>query len=133
MDMRAFQDRVCEWIVKCFPPMLYASKRERALRFLEEAMELVQAEGLTCHDAHRVITYVFNRAVGETQQEIGGVLVTLAALCWNEGIYLDVAAKQEIERIEDPAIMETVRAKQANLPYLTASPRLVDNQFSDEY
>jgi len=141
MNMRDFQDRVCEWIVKCFPPSLYASKRERALRFLEEAMELAQAEGLTRLDVARMAGYVFNRPVGGTQQEVGGVMVTLAALCWNENIYLDVAAKREIERIEDSAIMEKIRAKQrskANLPHLTAplpmnEASAIADQFSDEY
>ena len=43
----AFQDRVWSWVTHCFTPRVSDSATERALRFLEEAIELGQAQGLT--------------------------------------------------------------------------------------
>ncbi len=42
--------------------------------------ELVQAVGTSREDALRLVEYVYTRPVGELRQEIGGVMVTLAAL-----------------------------------------------------
>mgnify|MGYP006958842284 CR=1 FL=1 len=58
-----------------------SDKAERSHRFLEEALELVQACGCSASEAHQLVDYVFGRAVGHASQEAGGVMVTLAALC----------------------------------------------------
>ena len=38
-------------------------------RFLEEALELVQACGATASEAHQLVDYVYGRPVGEPAQE----------------------------------------------------------------
>jgi len=57
------------------------NQRERALRFLEEALELCQSVGLDQDDIATVCLYVYGRPI-ETNigKELGGTLVTLFAL-----------------------------------------------------
>lgn len=56
------------------------SIEERARRFLEEAIELCQAVGITREETAAVADYVFGREPGQPAQEIGGVMVTLNCL-----------------------------------------------------
>jgi hypothetical protein len=77
----SFQEQVQPWLTKCFGTVIASDKVERNHRFLEESLELVQATGCTQSEAHQLVDYVFNRPVGEPAQEVGGVMVTLAALC----------------------------------------------------
>src|ERR1019366_7187801 len=76
-----FQRRLWPWMTECFGPTIPLDKMERNHRFLEEALELVQACYCTADEAHQLVDYVYGRPVGEKSQEVGGVVVTLAALC----------------------------------------------------
>ncbi|MDC6128597.1 hypothetical protein PPH41_11610 [Burkholderia gladioli] len=76
-----FQARVQPWMLECFGPTIAADTIERNHRFLEEALELVQSLGCTASEAHQLVDYTFGRPIGEPAQEVGGVMVTLAALC----------------------------------------------------
>lgn len=111
-----FQDRVAPWMMACFGPVVSADREERNHRFLEEAIELVQACGCTAGEAHSLVDYVYVRAVGAPPQEVGGVMVTLAALCLANGLDMHEAAEIELVRISDSATMEKIRAKQAAKP-----------------
>lgn len=79
--MRDYQSRVHDWLLHCFDANVAADRTERNYRFLEEALELVQASGGTQNDAHKLVDYVFGRPKGMVHLEIGGVMVCLAALC----------------------------------------------------
>ena len=46
-----FQYRVAQWMTACFGPVISADVTERNHRFLEEALELVQAKGCTASEA----------------------------------------------------------------------------------
>lgn len=92
------QERVRNWLFECFGEKVARNKAERAFRFMEEALELVQAIGLTKEDVHRCVSYTFNRSVGEINQEIGAVGFTLAALCFASGISMQEAVEEEIVR-----------------------------------
>lgn len=81
MNIATFQKRATMWIQNCFGDNVADSLEERNFRFLEESLELVQAGGFTKERVQTVVDYVFNRPVGQTTQEIGGVMITLAALC----------------------------------------------------
>src|SRR5579872_2306460 len=76
-----FQQHVEPWLLACFGEQIAADTVERNHRFFEEAAELVQACGMPKHEAHQLVEYVYGRPVGEPNQEAGGVMVTLAALC----------------------------------------------------
>lgn len=80
-NIKSFQDRVQPWMMACFGPIIAGDREERNHRFLEEALELVQSCGCSAHEAHQLVDYVYGRPSGEPSQEVGGVMVTLAALC----------------------------------------------------
>lgn len=112
----SLQARVDRWMQLCFGQGISRDRAERNHRFLEEALELVQSLDCTRSEAHQLVDYVFDREVGETPQEIGGVMVTLAALCTAAGYDMDAAGEMELERILRPEIVEKIRAKQAAKP-----------------
>ncbi|HEX8610217.1 MAG TPA: hypothetical protein VF800_02930 [Telluria sp.] len=109
-----FQHRVQPWMMACFGPMIAGDAEERNHRFFEEATELVQACGMTAAEAHELVDYTFGRPVGEKHQEVGGVMVTLAALCLAQGLDMHDAAEVELARIWTK--VDAIRAKQAAKP-----------------
>ncbi|MDB5760558.1 MAG: hypothetical protein JWM30_3847 [Burkholderia sp.] len=109
-----FQSRVQPWMMECFGPTISADKQERNHRFLEEALELVQACGATQSEAHQLVDYVYGRPVGEKSQEVGGVQITLAALCLANDLDMHQAGEVELARIWTK--VEQMRAKQAAKP-----------------
>lgn len=113
-DGAPFQRRVRPWMQACFGEEISADRVERNHRFLEEALELAQANGCTRSEARQLVDYVFDRPLGEIGQEIGGVMVTLAALCLAVGEDMHVAGETELARIWTK--VEAIRAKQAAKP-----------------
>jgi hypothetical protein len=111
-----FQERVKPWLLECFGEAIASNRQERNHRFLEEALELVQACGCTANEAHQLVDYTFGRSVGEKGQEVGGVMVTLAALCLAQELDMHAEGETELARISVPAIVAKIRAKQAAKP-----------------
>ncbi|SDF79334.1 MULTISPECIES: hypothetical protein [unclassified Duganella] len=109
-----FQERVQPWMLACFGEMIAGDREERNHRFLEEALELVQSTGCTSSEAHQLVDYVYGRPVGEPAQEVGGVMVTLAALCLANNLDMHADAETELARIWTK--VEQIRAKQAAKP-----------------
>lgn len=109
-----FQRRVQPWLMACFGKKIARNRKERNHRFLEEALELVQACGCTASEAHQLVEYVFGRPIGEPNQEVGGVMVTLAALCLANGLDMHEAGEIELARIWTK--VEAIRDKQAAKP-----------------
>ena len=118
-----FQSRVQPWMMECFGPVIAADRTERNHRFLEEALELVQATGCTQSEAHQLVDYVFGRPVGDPLQEVGGVMVTLAALCLASGLDMHDAGEVELARISAPELVVKIRAKQAAKPKHSPLPQ----------
>lgn len=119
----AFQQRVQPWMMECFGETISGDMLERADRFTEEALELAQTmPGFSAERAHALVDYVFGRDVGERKQEVGGVMVTLAALCLAAGEDMHDAGETELARINQPHIVEKIRAKQAAKPTGSALP-----------
>lgn len=110
----SYQQRVRAWVLECFGPTIANDMTERSFRFLEEALELSQSIGCTREQAHTLVDYVFNRPTGERGQEVGGVLVTLAALVSAAGIDMDYEAERELVRITMPETIAKIRRKQAS-------------------
>lgn len=109
-----FQARVKPWMDVCFGEEISSDTEERNHRFLEESLELVQACDCTASEAHQLVDYVFGRSVGEKPQEVGGVMVTLAALCLAQKMDMQLAGEIELERIWTK--VEAIRVKQAAKP-----------------
>lgn len=120
--MSEFQDRVHSWMLACFGEEIAGDSIERNHRFLEEALELVQACGCTRDEAHQLVDYVFNRPLGEREQEVGGVMVTLAALCLAQHLDMRVAGETELARVWTK--IEVIRAKQATKPKHSPLPQV---------
>lgn len=115
-----YQKRVRHWMDACFGNEISYDVAERNFRFLEEALELAQSCGATADEAQKLIDYVFSRAIGDTRQEVGGVEVTLAALCNAQGIDLDEAREAELARVWSK--VEQIRAKHESKPKGVRSP-----------
>jgi len=109
-----FQDRVQPWMMACFGEMIAGDREERNHRFIEEALELIQACGCSASEAHQLVDYVYGRPVGEKHQEVGGVMVTLAALCLANDLDMHVDGETELARVW--TMVEKIRAKQAAKP-----------------
>jgi len=115
------QAGVRDWMMACFGAEIAADKLERADRFVEEALELAQTmPGFSADRAHALVDYVFNRPQGEINQEVGGVMITLAALCNTVGADIASEADRELARIW--TMVEQIRAKQATKPTGSAMP-----------
>lgn len=117
---QTFQSRVQPWLMECFGSMIAGDKEERNHRFLEEALELVQACGCTVDEAMQLVGYVYGRPTGDAPQEVGGVMITLAALCLAQGIDMHAAGEAELARIWTK--VEQIRAKQAAKPKYSPLP-----------
>lgn len=109
-----FQRRVMDWMMETFSMQVCRNTAERNHRFLEESLELVQAFGCTAAEAHMLVDYTFGRPVGDPDQEVGGVMVTLAALCAAANMAMTECAETELARCWQN--IERIRAKQARKP-----------------
>lgn len=130
----SFQGRVQPWMMACFGAEIAADGAERNHRFLEESLELVQASACTASEAHQLVDYVYGRPVGERAQEVGGVMVTLAALCLAQGLDMHAAGETELARIWTK--VEAIRAKQAakpkHSPLPVAAPQPIIGRLMDQ-
>lgn len=118
--MVTFQSRVLPWLDKCFGPEIAGDRLERGDRFLEEALELLQATGYPRDRVSALEKYVYERPIGEPSQEVGGVMVTLAAHCLAHDIDMHKAGETELARVWTK--VEKIRAKQAAKPTGSALP-----------
>ena len=125
-----FQQCVQPWMLACFGETIAGDREERNHRFLEEALELVQSTGCTASEAHQLVDYVYGRPVGEPVQEVGGVMVTLAALCLANDLDMHAAAETELARIWTK--VEQTRAKQAAKPKHSPLPETAPQRHAQE-
>ena len=115
--LKPFQRRVANWCAKTFKDGMLWHRKERTLRFLEEALELVFATGLvSVPEVIDMLQYVMHRPMGEIGNEVGGNMVTLALLCeaFNEDLWVN--AEKELQRIDTPEMREKIRLKHADKP-----------------
>lgn len=118
--VETLQARVQPWMMACFGPEISADRLERNDRFIEEALELVQASDYPKERALALVDYVYGRDQGEINQEVGGVMITLAAHCLAHGVDMHEAGETELARIWTK--VEAIRAKQAAKPTGSALP-----------
>lgn len=107
---KLIQEDIKHWMMDIIgDPKQFESIENRSQRFLEEALELVQVTGLSKDQCHDLVNYVYNRPTGELPQELGGVMVTLAALSERMDQNLAECLLREVDRIHKPSIIEKVR------------------------
>ena len=93
------QKRIFDWSVETYGPSA-ATFDERALRFLEEALELAQACGIEEDMVGRLAARVYEQEPGPVFKELGQTALMLEALSECRNTDLDEAANAEFERIE---------------------------------
>ena len=120
-ELTQLQRGVDTWMMKCFGREVSSDLLERSDRFVEEALELAQTmPGFERDRAHALIDYVFDRPSGDREQEVGGVMVTLAALC--NACEISIIEVSQMELLRVWAKIETIREKQAHKPVGSALP-----------
>lgn len=97
--MDVLQREVGAWMRRAFGDRSADSRLERAARFVEEALELGQAAELTRDQVEQLVGYVFDRPVGELEQEVGGAAVTLLAFCHTHEISMRQLTERELDRV----------------------------------
>jgi hypothetical protein len=125
MKLWFLQLSVHEWIETCFGRQYAEDKIERNHRFVEEALEQVQALGCTREECHQLVDYVYDRPAGEPAQEMGGVLLTLAALANANNLDMNTCVNNELSRVWQN--IDKIRAKQAAKPKHSPLPGRVEN------
>lgn len=93
------QQEVADWCAAAFGADHANSIPQRGVRLLEEAIELYQAAGGAEEMARRLVTFVFARPFGAIGQEVGGVSLTLLALCQAAGISAEAEEVREFARV----------------------------------
>ena len=109
------QRRAYEWALAAFGKAQVQNERQRALRFLEEAIELYQACGGSEEQAQKLLSFVFNRPIGTIVQEVGGVGLTLLVLCEALGIDADHEEFRELSRVLQKPLAEFTARNQEKI------------------
>lgn len=119
----SFGTRCLKWALHTFNTNLIYNSQERCARFLEEALELVQALGFNKRRVLDLVEHVYGRKPGEVDQELGGVMNTLYLLAETGGKNLHELGERELSRCWDN--VEKIREKNLlkNRDYLNDSVR----------
>ena len=99
MQLNELTNKIVHWIVFSFGWEIFRDKHERGRRFLEEAVELNQAMGVSHEDALRIVNHVYSRPVGKVEQEMGGVGITLLGLCGAMSLDFEALTERELDRV----------------------------------
>lgn len=89
------------WAADTFGPIAL-DRKERALRFLEEALEVAHAEGVEQMIADRLLGRTWNRNPdpADTPREIGQAYACLETYAESIGVSADVEATKEFKRVQ---------------------------------
>lgn len=93
------QHIIVKWGKRCFGKDQMADRLYRGLRFIEEALELCQALGLSKEKVLAVVEHVYSRPVGKVEQELGGVGVTWMTVAEACGVNAMACLDKEIYRV----------------------------------
>jgi NTP pyrophosphatase (non-canonical NTP hydrolase) len=121
MDLDDFQYDIRTWIKACFGEEIANDKVERNHRFIEEALELVQACGMTKDEVLLLVDYVYNRPPGELKQEVGGVITTINSLCSAHHIKMSDCAAKVLPELW--AKIDKIRQKRLSKPRNSILPQ----------
>lgn len=103
--------RIRKWVTDVFGRESFEDLGERAVRCLEEALELAQASGVSKAVARALVHRVYERRSGTVRDEAGDVLFCLLALAESHDLDVegDLNRKLDDLRYVDP---EYFRGKQ---------------------
>lgn len=97
--MKHLQFLANAWARRAFGANHITNSGIRALRLLEKAIELAQAEGIQRHMVDHCTAVVYGRPIGSAHQEIGGVLMTSAVYCSCNGLDMETVLRNELDRV----------------------------------
>lgn len=100
MKLGNYQILAFAWLCRCFGKEIARNKRERAFRFGEEAIELLQASELSKDDVINLVNYVYSREIGDPVDEIGGAIVCLTVLAEVHNVDLEMASEHALQKCE---------------------------------
>lgn len=83
----------------------------RAIRLLEEVIELCQAEDMSREEIAIVVDQVMSKPKGDPRSEFGGVMTTVMAYAWSRNYDPEERFWDEFGRIMQPEIIERVRTR----------------------
>lgn len=107
-----FQHLTDKWMTTTFGDAIKNDITERGDRCLEEMLEYLQAHGYDPARVPKLVEYVYGRPVGVPAQELGGVMVTLAAHANAVGLDMEMCGIEELIRVQLPENVEKIRLKQ---------------------
>lgn len=109
-----FQSRVAPCMETCFGAGVAGDAGLRSDALLEEVLELLQSVGYDQDRVGMMARYVWSREPGRTAQEVGGVMISIAAFCSARG--MDMAELGETELARMWSKVDRIRQKQAAKP-----------------
>lgn len=97
----SLQKGLVSWLERCLGKETLLNRKDRAIRVLEEAVELAQAVGIPREKALEQLHHTYDRPKGQPAQEIAGVIN--AALLAAEALGYDGLdlGLNELHRAED--------------------------------
>lgn len=111
----ARQLKIFEWGKQAFGEINMISPQMRAIRLLEEAIEVYQAAGCDPNQAKLLVDYVFGRPSGTVTQELGGVGVCVLAMAECLGASADYLEEDECERLFSKPMEHFTKRNQAKI------------------
>lgn len=99
----AYAKLILEWARNTFGPVAM-NPVERGRRLLEEAAEVAQALGVPAAQALLIVERTNGRPTGDVDKEVGGLLVTVYAVCGLRGKNPQELLSAEVGRVlaKDP-------------------------------
>lgn len=92
------QQEVLDWATEMFGPVA-RNLDERGARLAEEAIEVAHTAGVPIEVIIKIAERIYTKPKGEMRSEIGGVALTLDAICALVGTNPDWEAMQEFDRV----------------------------------
>lgn len=97
--METLQGLIYNWTVAMFGSARATSKKERAFRFIEEAIELAQALGLNHEEVVAVVNRNYQVDAGDVAKELAQTQFTLYALAESIGEDAEGLCRSELSRV----------------------------------
>jgi hypothetical protein len=108
-----YTERGADWVRRALGEAVLNDRQERALRFLEEAVELAQACGLPEAQASRLLARVYAKEPGGVKEEMAGSYFTLLMLARAHDVSIDWELLKEFRRVDTPEMIARIRQKHA--------------------
>jgi len=114
--------RIVAWLETRYGHEITTNRQERAMRLVEESIELAQAEGVSPIIIQNIRNRVYSRPPGSPSQEAAGVMLCLVAWAEATSHDLELISEVELDRIEQVPVEISRQRHQAKADLGTALP-----------